>query len=297
MEDFTREQIFKGIEKATSEGNKEMMKIFVDAGQRLQAKNEEVTTGEGLERTAGLTARYIAEPYEMIYDPVKSLLNKIGIGDGKPLSETLTSVYKYKPENPYEQAMSYPTRALSYSAAPLTSAKAIQGVTGGLMKKQGLNSVTKPLFNKAATSPIGRFGQVAKEGAKTVFLKNPKEQAAAATAFGLGSSLAVEGGKGTMLEAIPDNYREIAGGIAGALLKKPIVSGTKDLYSKAKSINNDESATIFKNRVDTKINKALGTNTNLEDFPPFVQEKIRSMVIKATSQKKRNISYSVTKND
>lgn len=286
MEDFTREQIFQGIEKAKSKGNKEMMKIFVDAAQRLQAKNEEVTIGEGLERTAGLTARYIAEPYEMIYDPVKSGLNKIGIGDGKPLSETLTSIYKYKPENPYEEAISYPTRALSYAASPLMGAKAIQGVTSGLMKKQGLNSVTKPLFNKASTKPIGRFGEAVKEGAKTAFLKNPKEQAAAATAFGLGSSLAVEGGKGTMLEAIPDNYRELAGGIAGALLKKPIVSGTKDLYSKAKSINNDESATIFKNRVDTKIDNALGTGTKLEDFPPFVQEKIRSMVIKSTSQNK-----------
>ena len=286
MEDFTREQIFQGIEKAKSKGNKEMMKIFVDAAQRLQAKNEEVTIGEGLERTAGLTARYIAEPYEMIYDPVKSGLNKIGIGDGKPLSETLPNIYKYKPENPYEEAISYPTRALSYAASPLMGAKAIQGVTSGLMKKQGLNSVTKPLFNKASTKPIGRFGEAVKEGAKTAFLKNPKEQAAAATAFGLGSSLAVEGGKGTMLEAIPDNYRELAGGIAGALLKKPIVSGTKDLYSKAKSINNDESTTIFKNRVDTKINKALGTNTSLEDFPPFVQEKIRGMVIKATSQNK-----------
>ena len=285
-DNLTKEQIFQGIEKSMSEGNKEMLKIFVDAGQRLQAKNEEVTTGESLERAVGLTAKYIAEPYEMLYDPIKSGLNKIGIGDGKPLSETLPNIYKYKPENPYEQAMSYPTRALSYTAAPLMGAKAIQGVTSGLLKKQGLNSVKKPLFNTASTKPIGRFGQAVKEGAKTAFLKNPKEQAAAATAFGLGSSLAVEGGKGTMLEAIPETGREIAGGIAGALLKKPIVSGTKDLYSKAKSINNDESTTIFKNRVDTKINKALGTNTSLEDFPPFVQEKIRGMVIKATSQNK-----------
>ena len=59
---LTKEQIFQGIEKSMSEGNKEMLKIFVDAGQRLQAKNEEITTGEGLERTLGLTARYIAEP-------------------------------------------------------------------------------------------------------------------------------------------------------------------------------------------------------------------------------------------
>ena len=85
----------------------------------MQAKNEEVTTGESLERAVGLTAKYIAEPYEMLYDPIKSGLNKIGIGDGKPLSETLPNIYKYKPENPYEQAMSYPTRALSYTAAPL----------------------------------------------------------------------------------------------------------------------------------------------------------------------------------
>jgi len=283
---LTKEQIFQGIEKSMSEGNKEMLKIFVDAGQRLQAKNEEVRTGEGLERTLGLTARYIAEPYEMIYDPVKSLLNKIGIGDGKGLSETLPSIYKYKPENPYEQVMSYPTRALSYTAAPLTSAKAIQGVTGGLMKKQGLNSVTKPLFNKAATSPIGRFGQATKEGAKTAFLKNPKEQAAAATAFGLGSSLAVEGLDDTMLDVVPEFGREIAGGIAGVLAKKPLISATKNVYSTAKSIGNDESATIFKNRVNTKIDNALGTGTKLEDFPPYVQEKIRNMVIKATSQNK-----------
>ena len=289
MEDFTREQVFQGIEKAISEDNKEMLKIFVDAGQRLQAKNEEVTTGESLERGLGLTAKYIAEPYEMIYDPISSGLNKIGIGDGKGLSERLPNIYKYKPENPYEQAMSYPTRALSYAASPLMGAKAVQGVTSGLMKQQGLNSVKKPLFNKASTKPIGRFGEAVKEGAKTAFLKNPKEQAAAATAFGLGSSLAVEGGKGTMLEAIPETGREIAGGLAGALLKKPIVSGTKDLYSRAKSINNDESSTIFKNRVNTKIDEALGSNTRLEDFPPYVQEKIRNMVIKATSQDK-NIS-------
>lgn len=289
MEDFTREQVFQGIEKAISEDNKEMLKIFVDAGQRLQAKNEEVTTGESLERGLGLTAKYIAEPYEMIYDPISSGLNKIGIGDGKGLSERLPNIYKYKPENPYEQAMSYPTRALSYTASPLMGAKAVQGVTSGLMKQQGLNSVKKPLFNTASTKPIGRFGEAVKEGAKTAFLKNPKEQAAAATAFGLGSSLAVEGGKGTMLEAIPETGREIAGGLAGALLKKPIVSGTKDLYSRAKSINNDESATIFKNRVNTKIDEALGSNTRLEDFPPYVQEKIRNMVIKATSQDK-NIS-------
>lgn len=289
MEDFTREQIFQGIEKAISEDNKEMLKIFVDAGQRLQAKNEEVTTGESLERGLGLTAKYIAEPYEMIYDPISSGLNKIGIGDGKGLSERLPNIYKYKPENPYEQAMSYPTRALSYAASPLMGAKAVQGVTSGLMKQQGLNSVKKPLFNTASTKPIGRFGEAVKEGAKTAFLKNPKEQAAAATAFGLGSSLAVEGGKGTMLEAIPEIGREIAGGLAGALLKKPIVSGTKDLYSRAKSINNDESTTIFKNRVNTKIDNALGTGTKLEDFPPYVQEKIRDMVIKATSQNK-NIS-------
>ena len=289
MEDFTREQVFQGIEKAISEDNKEMLKIFVDAGQRLQAKNEEVTTGESLERGLGLTAKYIAEPYEMIYDPISSGLNKIGIGDGKGLSERLPNIYKYKPENPYEQVMSYPTRALSYTASPLMGAKAVQGVTSGLMKQQGLNSVKKPLFNTASTKPIGRFGEAVKEGAKTAFLKNPKEQAAAATAFGLGSSLAVEGGKGTMLEAIPETGREIAGGIAGALLKKPIVSGTKDLYSRAKSINNDESSTIFKNRVNTKIDEALGSNTRLEDFPPYVQEKIRNMVIKATSQDK-NIS-------
>lgn len=289
MEDFTREQVFQGIEKAISEDNKEMLKIFVDAGQRLQAKNEEVTTGESLERGLGLTAKYIAEPYEMIYDPISSGLNKIGIGDGKGLSERLPNIYKYKPENPYEQAMSYPTRALSYAASPLMGAKAVQGVTSGLMKQQGLNSVKKPLFNTASTKPIGRFGEAVKEGAKTAFLKNPKEQAAAATAFGLGSSLAVEGGKGTMLEAIPETGREIAGGLAGALLKKPIVSGTKDLYSRAKSINNDESSTIFKSRVNTKIDEALGSNTRLEDFPPYVQEKIRNMVIKATSQDK-NIS-------
>ena len=92
-----------------------------------------------------------------------------------------------------------------------------------------------------------------------------------------------------MLEAIPETGREIAGGLAGALLKKPIVSGTKDLYSRAKSINNDESSTIFKSRVNTKIDEALGSNTRLEDFPPYVQEKIRNMVIKATSQDK-NIS-------
>ena len=289
MEDFTREQVFQGIEKAISEDNKEMLKIFVDAGQRLQAKNEEVTTGESLERGLGLTAKYIAEPYEMIYDPISSGLNKIGIGDGKGLSERLPNIYKYKPENPYEQAMSYPTRALSYTASPLMGAKAVQGVTSGLMKQQGLNSVKKPLFNTASTKPIGRFGEAVKEGAKTAFLKNPKEQAAAATAFGLGSSLAVEGGNGTMLEAIPETGREIAGGLAGALLKKPIVSGTKDLYSRAKSINNDESSTIFKSRVNTKIDEALGSNTRLEDFPPYVQEKIRNMVIKATSQDK-NIS-------
>ena len=289
MEDFTREQVFQGIEKAISEDNKEMLKIFVDAGQRLQAKNEEVTTGESLERGLGLTAKYIAEPYEMIYDPISSGLNKIGIGDGKGLSERLPNIYKYKPENPYEQAMSYPTRALSYAASPLMGAKAVQGVTSGLMKQQGLNSVKKPLFNTASTKPIGRFGEAVKEGAKTAFLKNPKEQAAAATAFGLGSSLAVEGGNGTMLEAIPETGREIAGGLAGALLKKPIVSGTKDLYSRAKSINNDESSTIFKSRVNTKIDEALGSNTRLEDFPPYVQEKIRNMVIKATSQDK-NIS-------
>ena len=289
MEDFTREQVFQGIEKAISEDNKEMLKIFVDAGQRLQAKNEEVTTGESLERGLGLTAKYIAEPYEMIYDPISSGLNKIGIGDGKGLSERLPNIYKYKPENPYEQVMSYPTRALSYAASPLMGAKAVQGVTSGLMKQQGLNSVKKPLFNTAATKPIGRFGEAVKEGAKTAFLKNPKEQAAAATAFGLGSSLAVEGGNGTMLEAIPETGREIAGGLAGALLKKPIVSGTKDLYSRAKSINNDESSTIFKSRVNTKIDEALGSNTRLEDFPPYVQEKIRNMVIKATSQDK-NIS-------
>ncbi len=283
---LTKEQIFEGIEKSISEDNKEMLKIFVDAGQRLQSKNEEVTTSESLKRGLGLTAKYIAEPYEMIYDPISSGLNKIGIGDGKGLSERLPNIYKYKPENSYEQVMSYPTRALSYSASPLMGAKAVQGVTSGLMKQQGLNSVKKPLFNKASTRPIGRFGEAVKEGAKTAFLKNPKEQAAAATAFGLGASLAVEGGKGTMLEAVPETVREIAGGIGGALLKKPIVSGAKDVYSKAKSIGTDESRTVFKNRVNTKINKALGTGTNLEDFPPYVQEQIKSMVIKATSQNK-----------
>ena len=157
MEDFTREQVFQGIEKAISEDNKEMLKIFVDAGQRLQAKNEEVTTGESLERGLGLTAKYIAEPYEMIYDPISSGLNKIGIGDGKGLSERLPNIYKYKPENPYEQVMSYPTRALSYAASPLMGAKAVQGVTSGLMKQQGLNSVKKPLFNTAATKTNRSF--------------------------------------------------------------------------------------------------------------------------------------------
>ena len=38
MEDFTREQIFQGIEKATSEGNKEMLKIFVSCRAKVASQ-------------------------------------------------------------------------------------------------------------------------------------------------------------------------------------------------------------------------------------------------------------------
>lgn len=136
--------------------------------QQKQYKSFKLTDGKseltGLDKQLALTSKYIAEPYEMLYDPISKLIG------GKPLSENLSSIYSAKPETTIEKFVEHPSKAMTYTMTPLS------------------------LFGPYTPKNIPLTGNQAKdafkgglEGAKRAFLTDPKSQAQVATLFGLGS--------------------------------------------------------------------------------------------------------------
>jgi len=136
--------------------------------QQKRYKSFELTDGKseltGLNKQLALTSKYIAEPYEMLYNPISKLIG------GKPLSENLSSIYSAKPETAIEKFVEHPSKAMTYTMMPLS------------------------LFSPYTPKNIPLTGNQAKdafkgglEGAKRAFLTDPKSQAQVATLFGLGS--------------------------------------------------------------------------------------------------------------
>lgn len=136
--------------------------------QQKQYKSFKLTDGKsqltGLDKQLALTSKYIAEPYEMLYDPISKLIG------GKPLSENLSSIYSAKPETTIEKVVEHPSKAMTYTMTPLS------------------------LFGPYTPKNVPLTGNQAKdafksglEGAKRAFLTDPKSQAQVATLFGLGS--------------------------------------------------------------------------------------------------------------
>lgn len=136
--------------------------------QQKQYKSFKLTDGKskltGLDKQLALTSKYIAEPYEMLYDPISKLIG------GKPLSENLSSIYSAKPETTIEKFVEHPSKAMTYTMTPLS-------LFGPYTPKN------VPLTgNKAKDAFKGGL-----EGVKRAFLTDPKSQAQVATLFGLGS--------------------------------------------------------------------------------------------------------------
>ena len=286
MSEITLDEIQEGLSLSIEADDAEGIQIFSDAYTMYKQNKNKRSPKESFDRQLGLAARYLAEPYEMFYNPVSAGLGKLGITDGRTLEQALPNVYSVEPETKLEKAVSLPSRALSYTMMPLNIQQGVNLATMGVK--------TPPsLLNTIPKTKVGEILQASKQGFKKGFLENPKAQAAAATTFGLGAAAATTPDN-DLTNMIPELGKEIGGGIIATLLKKPTQNLIKDTYGNIKSAVTQDSPKII-NKTNDIINKSLSTsNITLEELPTNVQYKLKSIINDAV-KKDKNLSEQAIK--
>ena len=162
---------------ADSAGDTESAQMFADEINRLsqisQASDTDVGLAAGISpegavdvggqfnRQLGLTARYLAEPYQIAYDPIAKVM---GI---PPLKEQLPNIFAIQPETKTEKFVAAPSRALSAAFLPTGAYQGYRAATGA---SQGLR--TAPITVTPKTK-AGEVLQAAKTGFQKGILENP----------------------------------------------------------------------------------------------------------------------------
>ena len=286
MSQMTLQEIQEGLALSIEADDAEGIQLFTDAYSMQKQDKNKRSPKESFDRQLGLAARYLAEPYEMLYNPVSAGLGKLGITDGRTLEQVFPNIYSVEPETKMEKAVSYPSRALSYTMMPLNIQQGAKLATMGVK--------TPPsLLSQAPKTKVGEMLQATKQGFKKGFLENPKAQAAAATTFGIGASAATALDT-DLTNMIPEPVKEIGGGILSTLLKKPTQNLIKDTYGNIKSAVTQDSPKII-NKTNDIINKSLSTsNITLDELPTNVQYKLKSIINDAV-KKDKNLSEQAIK--
>tara|TARA_R110000803_G_scaffold157207_2_gene221628 strand:+ start:1438 stop:3444 length:2007 start_codon:yes stop_codon:yes gene_type:complete len=286
MSQMTLQEIQEGLALSIEADDAEGIQLFTDAYSMQKQDKNKRSPKESFDRQLGLAARYLAEPYEMLYNPVSAGLGKLGITDGRTLEQAFPNIYSVEPETKMEKAVSYPSRALSYTMMPLNIQQGAKLATMGVK--------TPPsLLSQAPKTKVGEMLQATKQGFKKGFLENPKAQAAAATTFGIGASAATALDT-DLTNMIPEPVKEIGGGIISTLLKKPTQNLIKDTYGNIKSAVTQDSPKII-NKTNDIINKSLSTsNITLDELPTNVQYKLKSIINDAV-KKDKNLSEQAIK--
>lgn len=264
---------------ADSAGDTESAQMFADEINRLsqisQAKDTDVGLASGISpegavdiggqfnRQLGLTARYLAEPYQIAYDPIAKVM---GI---PPLKEQLPNIFALQPETKTEKFVSAPSRALSAALLPTGAYQGYRAVTGA--GKTFTPAVTTP------TTKAGEVFQAAKTGFKKGILEDPTLQAKAGIGFGAGA--------GAVEAAGYDGIPATIAGITTSVLAKPTTEGVKSIYSGIKSAFQPK-ATVFE-KADSAIKSSLaGTGVKFEEIPDNVIANIRQEVDRALKSDK-----------
>tara|TARA_R110000765_G_scaffold418049_1_gene521184 strand:- start:51 stop:2057 length:2007 start_codon:yes stop_codon:yes gene_type:complete len=286
MSQMTLQEIQEGLALSIEADDAEGIQLFTDAYSMQKQDKNKRSPKESFDRQLGLAARYLAEPYEILYNPVSSGLGKLGITDGRTLEQAFPNIYSVEPETKMEKAVSYPSRALSYTMMPLNIQQGAKLATMGVK--------TPPsLLSQAPKTKVGEMLQATKQGFKKGFLEDPKAQAAAATTFGIGASAATALDT-DLTNMIPEPVKEIGGGILSTLLKKPTQNLIKDTYGNIKSAVTQDSPKII-NKTNDIINKSLSTsNITLDELPTNVQYKLKSIINDAV-KKDKNLSEQAIK--
>tara|TARA_R110000782_G_scaffold254771_1_gene343236 strand:- start:49 stop:2055 length:2007 start_codon:yes stop_codon:yes gene_type:complete len=286
MSQMTLQEIQEGLALSIEADDAEGIQLFTDAYSMQKQDKNKRSPKESFDRQLGLAARYLAEPYEMLYNPVSAGLGKLGITDGRTLEQVFPNIYSVEPETKMEKAVSYPSRALSYTMMPLNIQQGAKLATMGVK--------TPPsLLSQAPKTKVGEMLQATKQGFKKGFLEDPKAQAAAAATFGIGASAATALDT-DLTNMIPEPVKEIGGGILSTLLKKPTQNLIKDTYGNIKSAVTQDSPKII-NKTNDIINKSLSTsNITLDELPTNVQYKLKSIINDAV-KKDKNLSEQAIK--
>jgi len=263
---------------ADNAGDTESAQMFADEINRLsqisQASDTDIGLAAGISpegavdvggqfnRQLGLTARYLAEPYQIAYDPIAKVM---GI---PPLKEQLPNIFAIQPETKTEKFVAAPSRALSAAFLPTGAYKGYQAITGGAR--------TAPI-TVTPTTKAGEVLQAAKTGFQKGILENPTLQAKAGIGFGVGAgALEAAGYEGTPATIA---------GITTSVLAKPTTEGVKSLYGGIKSAFQPK-ATVFE-KTDSAIKSSLaGTGVKFEEIPDNVIANIRQEVDRALKSDK-----------
>lgn len=276
MENMTLEEVEEGLGLSIKQKNAEGIQLFTDMYSKMKIKKNTKTPVEKFNRQLGLGARYVAEPYELPYNAVSSVLEKIGVGDGRTLPEAFPSIYQNKPETEMEKFVSYPSRALTYTAMPLGVAKAANIGTNALLKSGGLLKAPKPLL-KVPDTRLGQVLDATGKGLKKGFLSDPRRQLLAGTSFGVGAGLA------SQIDTPPeyDTAKEVAGGIAATLFRQPTQNLLRTSLSNLKG-NITKTTPKIINKTNDIINNSLkGSNVTLQELPEEVAMSLKSLVNEA----------------
>jgi hypothetical protein len=258
---------------ADSAGDTESAQMFADEINRLSQISQTTDTDLGLaagispegavdvggqfNRQLGLTARYLAEPYQIAYDPIAKVM---GI---PPLKEQLPNIFALQPETKTEKFVSTPSRALSAALLPTGVYKGYQAATGA---GQGLR--TAPITVTPKTK-AGEVLQAAKTGFKKGILEDPTLQAKAGIGFGVGA--------GAVEAAGYDGIPATLAGITTSILTKPTTEGIKNIYGGIKSAFTPKTTRFEK--ADSAIKSSLaGTGVKFEEIPDNVIANIRQEV-------------------
>jgi hypothetical protein len=258
---------------ADNAGDTESAQMFADEINRLsqisQASDTDIGLAAGISpegavdvggqfnRQLGLTARYLAEPYQIAYDPIAKVM---GI---PPLKEQLPNIFAIQPETKTEKFVAAPSRALSAALLPTGAYQGYRAATGA---SQGLR--TAPITVTPKTK-AGEVLQAAKTGFKKGILEDPTLQAKAGIGFGVGA--------GALESAGYEGTPATIAGITTSILAKPTTEGVKNLYGGIKSAFTPR-ATAFE-KADSAIKSSLtGTGVKFEEIPDNVIANIRQEV-------------------
>tara|TARA_B110000285_G_scaffold214844_1_gene260643 strand:+ start:2202 stop:4235 length:2034 start_codon:yes stop_codon:yes gene_type:complete len=277
MADMTLNEVREGLALAIKQKNAEGIQLFTNIYSAMETKKNTKTPMENFNRQLGLTARYVAEPYELPYNAVSSMLEKINVGDGRTLPEAYPSIYQHKPETEMEKFVSYPSRAVSYTAMPLGVSKLSQGVGNSLLKNRELQRAPKSFLSKTPETGLGRVLDATGKGLKKGFLSDPRRQLVGGATFGLGAAGA------SQIDTPPelDTAKEVIGGVAATLFRQPTQNLLKNTLSNLKG-NVTKTTPKIINKTNDIINSSLkSSGVTLDELPTEVALSLKSLVNEA----------------